>query len=216
MARLPDEVREGRVNSRAILQKAGEIALDHVKRAFLTKSKGGTDEAGDRWKPLLPETIAYSRRVRGGKGRTKPELARNARPSQALNKKQQSRWWDLYRQGLRMFKGDKSHAARRAWFILKGEGATTLFDKYSHEKVDILYDTGELFGSIVMKVEKGEIVIKATADHAAPHHYGVPGRTPQRRLWPEPNKWPSSWWENILTAIQDEFVSLVANRARDM
>lgn len=211
---IPDDVSGGSIDSEALLRGGGQVALDHIKRAFLVKSAGGTDEAGDRWRPLLPKTVAYSRRVRGGKGRAKPELARDTRPSQGLTKPQQARWWDLYRQGLAMFRGDKSHAARRAWFILKGEGAITLLDKYGNEQVPVLRASGELFDSIVSGVERGEIIVKATAKHAAAHHYGVPGRTPQRRLWPEPSRWPSQWWQDIANSMRDSLVEIITKRAR--
>lgn len=216
VSRLPEDLRSGGVDSESILRAGGVVAVDHIKRAFLTKSSGGTDEAGDSWLPLSPKTVAYSRRVRRGKGRTKLELAREVRPSQGLTKKQQQRWWDLYRHGLAIFRGDKSHAAARAWFILKGEGAVTLFDKYRNERVPILRDTGELFDSIVPSVERGEIVVRAGARHAAVHHYGAPGRTPQRRLWPEPRRWPSSWWVDIADTMRDALVEIVTKRARDL
>ncbi len=126
-----------------ILSRCGQLILDRIKAAFMVKSGGGTDDAGDRWVPLKPATIAYSRSQRN-----KIESARQSRPSQSLNAKQQSRWWQLYRQGLAMFRGDKSRAAKRAWVILKGEGATTLISKYGGRKVDILYKTGGLYNSI--------------------------------------------------------------------
>lgn len=183
----------------AMLRSSGEVALGHIKKAFIAKSKGGTDEAGDRWQELSPRTVAYSRKA----GRTKLERSRSSRPSQVLTKKQQERWWDLYRQGLRISRGDKSHAARRAWFILKSEGATTLLEKYGHMKVNILRVTDSLLNGMIVKVENGEILIEATAEYSAAHHKGVPGRLPKRRLWPEPHKWPESWWSDITKPVVD-------------
>lgn len=206
ISRLPEEVRSGGIDSEALLRQAGQSALDHIKRAFLIKSSGGTDEAGDRWEPLSPRTVAYSRKGKSSKGAS--------RPSRALSKRENARWWDLYRHGLAMFHGDKSHAARRAWFILKKEGAATLLDKYGADKVPILYDSGGLFDSIILSIEDGAIIIKATAAYAGAHHHGVPGRIPQRRLWPDPSKWPSSWWESILGAIRDKFAEIIAKRVR--
>lgn len=203
--RIPSEMRSGSTNAIEILNRSGEVALEQVKKAFIAKSRGGTDEAGESWQPLLPRTVAYTRKA----GRNKLERSRNTRPSQALTKNQQDRWWEVYRQGLAAFKGDKSHAARRAWFILKKEGATTLLDKYGGMRVDILRNTGQLFDSIGVKVDHGEIVISATHKAAAAHHYGVPGHLPQRRLWPDPGKWPSSWWEKISEPIRDGIISLL-------
>jgi hypothetical protein len=189
------------VNAEDVLYKAGIITLGRIKKAFVVKSGGGTDEAGERWQPLSPRTIAYRRAKR-----TKTERGRDARPSQALTKKQQKRWWDLYAQGMAKSQGDKAYAARRAWFILKSEGANTLINKYGSSHVDILRDTGELLNSFQVRIESGDIVISTDRKGAAAHHSGVPGCLPQRRLWPDPSKWPQSWWSSITDLIRDEII----------
>ena len=44
--------------------------FEKVKLAFITKSRGGTDEAGIKWKPLSKEYLAYGRvGVTGNKNR---------------------------------------------------------------------------------------------------------------------------------------------------
>lgn len=182
--------------------------MDRIRRAFMIKSHGGTDDAGDRWAPLSPKTVAYSRRGVRGSGRGR-------RPSQALSEKQRTRWWDLYRQGLVIFKRDKGAAARRAWSILKREGATTLFDKYGSRRVTILYDTGALYHSIKVRVNRSEAVISSDHPGAAAHHNGIPGRLPQRRLWPGPRRWPRSWWDEILQIVQQEVVDIAERAARE-
>lgn len=45
----------------ALMTRCGLVALGRIKRAFITKSRGGTDEAGERWEPLAPSTIARRR-----------------------------------------------------------------------------------------------------------------------------------------------------------
>ena len=118
LLRLPAEARNNTAVAQALMTRVGLTALGRIKQAFVVKARGGTDEAGDRWPPLSPKTIAYSvTRSRGRGGRTKVEKGRPSSQSQALTAKQQARWWDLYRQGLAMFKGDKASAARRAWAI---------------------------------------------------------------------------------------------------
>lgn len=52
----------------------GTIALNLIKRAFLAKSRGGTDDAGQSWKPLAPSTLAARRK---GKGKGTPEILRD-------------------------------------------------------------------------------------------------------------------------------------------
>ena len=207
ISRIPNVARSGGAVANAMMTRLGLTALGHIKKAFIDKSRGGTDEAGERWAPLSPTTIAYRKtRMRGRGGRTKAERSRPTRPSQALNSRQQTRWWTVYRQGLAMFEGNKGHAAARAWLILKSEGATTLLEKYGNRQVDILRDTGLLLNSLspgvntdvsIFRVIPGEVIVGTNRIGAAEHHEGIPGRLPQRRLWPEPRRWPSPWWLDI-------------------
>lgn len=210
----------------AMMTRVGLAVLGRIKRAFVVKARGGTDEAGDSWQPLSPKTIAYSKtRQRGRGGRTKTEKKRDRYPSQALTQKQQDRWWEVYRRNLARFRGDKRHAAAAAWLVLKGEGATTLLQKYGGRKVEILRDTGLLLNSLspgyggpeqVFRVEPGAVTVGTNRKGARGHHEGIPGRLPQRRLWPEPSKWPESWWRDILTEVKqgmvDIFLQIMRNK----
>lgn len=230
---IPSEARAGGVIANAMMVRCGMVALGRIRTAFIAKARGGMDEAGDSWKPLKPSTIAYSRRHRKKPGSLsesqvfsrakklpwipKASVRAGHAPSYALTKKQRDRWWDVYRRGLAMFKGDKGHAARRAWFILKSEGATTLIAQYGGAQVDILRDTGLLLSSLspgvksaeqVFRVEPGEVIVGTNRKWAAVHHRGIPGRLPQRRLWPEPGRWPSSWWQDIAEQARQGLIDL--------
>lgn len=225
---IPQEMMSGGPLANAMMTRLGLAVLSRIHESFVDKMEGSTDEAGDRWAPLKPETVAYSRRHRRKTGdhsqsqlfsrAKRPRLIPRPRtrvafaPSYALTSRQRNRWWDLYRQGLAMHRGDKSRAARRAWFILKGEGATTLIEQYGGAKVDILRDTGLLLRSLtpgaripeqVFRVGPGEVVVGTNRKGASAHHRGVPGRLPQRRLWSEPSRWPSSWWSAALEPVRD-------------
>lgn len=221
---IPQGARTGN-NGNALLTRAGLALLGRIKQAFVVKARGGTDEAGERWAPLSPKTIAYSRtRQRGKGGRTRAEKKRDTYPSQALNKKQQERWWDLYRQGLAMFEGNKASAARRAWAISKREGATTLLSKYGARPVEILRDTGLLLNSLspgtasreqIFRTEAGAVTIGTNRAGAADHHNGIPGRLPQRRLWPPVSKWPDSWWADITDQVKQGLADIAAQIIRE-
>lgn len=212
---VPQVARAGGTAANAMMVRCGLAALGRIRAAFVVKSRGGTDEAGDRWAPLSPMTIAYRRMKRV---RTRTERGRPNRPSQALTKKQQDRWWTVYRQGLVMYKGNKGHAAARAWLILKSEGAQTLLQKYGGANVEILRDTGLLFNSLspgsavperVFRTGPGEVIVGTNRKHAGDHHTGVPSRNlPQRRLWPEPHRWPSLWWLDIAEQGRDGLVDV--------
>lgn len=145
LARIPAETRSGSADANALMVRCGLTALGRIKQAFIVKANGGTDEAGDRWPPLSPATIAYRRRHPG----LPPAKIRAAsRPSWALSQDQKDMWWAHYGHGLTLYKGDKGSAAKRAWAILKGAGATTLIEKYGTAKVQILRDTGLLLNSL--------------------------------------------------------------------
>src|SRR4051812_8200366 len=126
LAKIPAVACAGGATADAMMVRCGMALLGRIKQAFIIKARGGTDDAGESWKPLSPKTIAYNRRHPGV---PKPSIRAKSAPSWALTDKQRERWWNLYRHGLAMFKGDQGSAARRAWGILKGEGAETLLDK---------------------------------------------------------------------------------------
>lgn len=217
---LPAAAQGGGPIADAMMVRVGMVLLGRIKRAFIVKARGGTDECGEKWQPLSPKTIAYNKtRQRGRGGRTKAEKKRNAFPSQALNQKQQDRWWEVYRRQLAIHKGDKRHAAAVAWTVLKREGARTLVDKYGHRQVEILRDTGLLLNSLspgvassdqVFRVERGAVTVGTNRAGAAAHHNGVPGRLPQRRLWAPPDKWPAEWWRDITDAAKSGMAELAA------
>lgn len=238
---IPQEARSGSASANAIMVRCGLAALGRIRDAFIVKARGGTDECGDSWEPLNPKTIAYGRRHRKKPGDPKESqvFSRAKRlpwvpnqgvragyaPSYALTKKQNERWWELYRQGLAIFKGDKEHAARRAWFISKSEGATTLIAQYGNAKVDILRDKGLLFNSLspgvasseqVFRVNPGEVIVGTNRKWAATHHNGVPGKIPQRRLWAEPSKWTSNWWLDIAEQGRAGLIDLTISLVRSI
>lgn len=207
-----------------VLVRCGLALLGRIRAAFVVKSRGGTDEAGESWQPLSPRTIAYSKtRQRGRGGRTRTEKKRGSHPSQALSAKQQARWWEVYRRQLAIYRGNRSHAAAVAWLVLKQEGAKTLVDKYGHRQVEILRDTGLLLNSLspghvggdqVFRVGGGEVVVGTSRKGARGHHEGVPGRLPQRRLWPEPANWPRAWWDDIRDQVKQGMVDIIADLVR--
>ncbi len=228
LRRLPALVRGGPSGAggavAALQVRLGLSILGDVKTAFVQKAAGGTDEAGDRWTPLSPKTIAYSRRHPGlPPGKKRAERA----PSYALTQAQRRRWWALYQSfgGTRSkgrpyhARGSRSMAAARAWKILKSEGATTLLDLYGSTRVQILRDKGLLLNSLspgvqvgdqtppvpppkppfqVFRLTAGVVILGTNRKWAITHHRGVPGRIPQRRLWPQPSRWPQRWWTGAL------------------
>ncbi len=183
------------------------IAYSRRHRKVFVKGGGGSTAARPGWLPAGPQRAGDS-------------------PSWLLTKKQRERWWALYRQfggkqgtgkAYHAGGGSPSWAAARAWVVLKKEGAKTLMETYGNLPAEILRDTGLLFNSLspgvkpenagpdpprvdkqVCRLTRSGIIVGTNRLWAGTHHRGVPGRIPQRRLWPEVNRWPRRWWDAIL------------------
>ena len=207
---LPDETGGG---VRALLTRVGMVALAIIRDAYVTKARGGTDASGMKWQPLSPRTIAYRRRHPGLKRDTTGQY----RPSSMLTTGERAYWWSLYKQRLRQFDGDKSHAAASAWRVLLAAGARTILSVYGKVEVEILRDTGRLINSLspgvvstdqIFRLGRGSVTVGTNVKYAAAHHFGT-GRIPRRRLWPDWNDWPNEWKAEIHDAIRDGIADLI-------
>lgn len=161
---LPAELHAGGPLVDAMMLRVGMTALGHIRRAYITKARGGTDEAGLRWAPLKSSTVAGRR---GGK-----KMSRKER---------------------------------------------------STRSVETLRDTGILLNSLspgtnapgqILEVERNEVTVGTDVPYAKFHHYGTK-RMPQRRLWPDPNDWPDSWWEDIAEQAREGLMEVVAQLAME-
>lgn len=61
----------------------------------------------------------------------------------------------------------------------------------------------------IFRLTEGAVTVGSTNWKGLLHHVGSPPKLPQRRLWPPPSDWPSSWWTAILTVVHDELVRLI-------
>lgn len=204
----------GKVNDAALKMqvKLGQALLSRIHAAFQTKSHGGTDDCGLRWPPLSPKTIAYRRR-RG------PSSKAGTRPSWILTPKQRSDWWNAYRRGLAIWKGDKTRAAKHAWAKVKGSGAKTVLGTYGNSPALILRDLELLMESLkpgtpgqvpyqVFRVNVDTVIVGTNRPWASVHHKGT-ARIPQRRLWAEPSQWPQAWWDDLARVEQEGLVEIL-------
>lgn len=201
-----------------------------VKQAYVTKARGGTDEAGDSWPALSPHYLAYSRPMaKGGRGSRRPPRGGGLAPGGQdglLTQTQLRQWRFHYAQALAHYSvGDtptqeaKSHAAAIAWtWVKRHAGAETKLQKFGRRSVEILRDRGVLFNSLspglandydagvqsadqILETRRpGQLVVGTNVAYAAAHHYGRPGKLPQRRLWPAPSRIPATWWDAICGA----------------
>lgn len=213
-----DLVRGGKADK--IMAECATAMLELIHDAFVVKSTGGTDESGERWAPLKPTTIAYRQT------RTATQRSRQTRPSQGLTKKQQDKWWEFYRQGLAINKGNKSAAAKFAWAKIKSMGGQTLLTRYGMRRADILNHSGKLLESLtpgsnspdqVINITPNGVTVGTSVEYAMVHHMGSPAKgIPQRRLWPEPKDWPQSWWDKINERIQLGIANMVGPKVRGL
>ena len=148
--------------ARSVFLALGFQALSDISEAFITKSKGGTDEAGISWPALSKEYLAYQRRFGPGEKTALKQAAGLGRQHSRgiggnrglLTAQQQKRWRKLFAGNLTWLAARydigtaKGIAAAMAWNQIKAEGAKTMLEVFGNRKVDILRDTGVLFNSI--------------------------------------------------------------------
>jgi hypothetical protein len=226
-AMMTGRVQDPSGSVRGVQLRLGMVALSLIKVAFIMKSRGGTDEAGDRWKPLSPRYIAYGRRHPGLKAIRDAARAKGRPGRPLLTDKQDLEWRKIFAKtfyALRRRLGEreaKATAAGHAWNVLKASGARTIFAEYSTTEVEILRDTGVLFNSLspgvdgpsgapnqIFNTGPGFVVVGTNRKGAAAHHTGT-ARLPQRRLWPDPKRWPQSWWRQLTNQLRDGIVRAI-------
>lgn len=222
LQRLPKLIRGNSPIARETLTNIGEAALARIKQAFILKARGGTDEAGEKWKPLAPSTVA--RKLRRGilvKGLGKSSWKQKLRTT--LSDTQRKQWWDVYYRQL-IVRHDKKHAAMVAWRIV-GKNTNFRVNKYQHLVVPILRETNELLRSLtpgsknsrqIFRVTPGVVIIGTNRKAAIYHHRGVPGRLPRRRLWPQFRKWPRSWRMSLLAELRQGIIDLAVQIIKEM
>lgn len=223
---IPKFARGSAPIAQTLLVRMGLALLYRVKTAFIVKSRGGTDDTGLRWQPLAPSTIAYKRRHPGVlfPGSRRAPFAPSWMLTQKQRDRWWALYRGFggiapQGRGFHAAGGaSQGHAAAQAWTILKAEGAKTLIGEYGGAKVDILRDTGLLLNSLspgvvvgaseppnpppippnqVFRTTNAEVIVGTNRKFCLSHHRGVPGKIPQRRLWPKPSSWTPRWWSDI-------------------
>lgn len=202
------------------LQAVGVEALSIIKGAFVVKAGGSEDEAGIKWAPLSPKTIAYGRRHGPALTRKRAAAAKVGRQRRPLLTAQQDRRWRAIYAGA-LAKGMKpGDAAARAWAILKSQGGQTILGKYGDAPAQPLRDTGRLLNSFspgnpdnLLDARPGLVKVGSNVVYAGAHHHGNPARKlPARPFWPE--VWPDVWVNRLGEALKDAVAAVLAARLR--
>lgn len=198
----------------------GMAALASVREAFITKSRGGTDEMGITWPPLKPETIA--RRRIGKEDLKNPEIRR----WNELRKSEEERMYNRYLLSLSEYEA-RQRARQVAPALASKKMGKTRVELLGNRTVDILRDTGRLFNSLmpaeqgyagadgqaenVFEASDGIIRVGTNVKYAGTHQYGNPARNvPARPFFPpEAEMIPDLWWQDWLDASERAFLLVV-------
>lgn len=174
-------------DQRESLIKLGNALLGKIREAFITKSTGGTDEAGDRWVPLSPKTVQARMRQHQSGTKTKKRLSKK----------------DLE-------EGD-SPARRRIKSIIRGKPRILV---NTGKLLESLSPNSKSKYQI-LDVATGSVIIGTSYPGAMTHHHGSYSKNiPQRRLWPPINKWPDSWWKEIKDKLKDMVIDTLIDNLR--
>ena len=123
--------------------------LTDIHKAYMEKSAGGTDELGNKWEDIKPETKAYSR---GSEGLGRSRRSRTGRG--ILTAAQDKMWRMIYSSMLRnlsrvMDEGEaKKIAAGHAWERVKAAGGETKIGLLGGRKVPIMVSSHRLERSL--------------------------------------------------------------------
>jgi hypothetical protein len=188
---------------------AGISLLNTIKREFVVKSRGGTDSAGIKWKPLSKKYLAYGRRFGPGeqaKLRKAAGVGKGHRHgiggnTGLLTASEKKLWtaifastmFRLIRKGIPESQA-KSQAAKAAWSVLKSRGAKTKLEVYGNRKVEIMRDTGTLFNSLDVRLTPGGFEVYSDVVYAA-------RALSMRPAWPDSGTLPESWTQPMLDAM---------------
>ena len=125
-----------------------------IGKAYLTKSGGGSDEMGDKWKPLSKKTIAY-RPIRGKEKQSfSKAIGGGKRTRGLLSPAQDKLWKGIFASTMKRLApimglgAAKAQAAKTAWAILKSKGANTKLAMLGGRKVPIMIRSGRLYKSL--------------------------------------------------------------------
>lgn len=126
--------------------------LEKVSTAFDVKSRGGTDDLGNRWKPLKKETIAQRPLHPGDKKRL--GITKGMKFRGLLTAEQDKLWRGIFRSNFlklasRIGKAAAAvQAAKLAWAIVKAHGGKTKLEVLGNRNVLINRITDALFDSL--------------------------------------------------------------------
>lgn len=126
-----------------------------VHAGFKIKSKGGTDETGDKWKPLARATKAYRPNKKGLSAVMANRKKERGQTKGLLTVKQTALWRGIYssnfgRLAATMGEGPaRAQAAKVAWGIIKSKyGGKTKLSEFGDKDVPILIRSGRLLRSL--------------------------------------------------------------------
>lgn len=195
--------------ARVVAESVGVEALSIVKEAFVVKSRHGQDEAGVRWDPLSPATVAYKRRHPKLQARRKYAKAAGRVRRPLLTAAQDRHWRRVFSACMHQNKSP-GDSARIAWAAVKAMGGKTVLEEYGNSPHEIGRDTGRLLASIgpespdcVLKASPGEVFVGTNVKYAAAF-------ASRRPIFPA--RWPDRWAGRLAQTVVDA-VAMAVGRA---
>lgn len=227
----------GQDASRALALRLGVECMSFQKQAYLTKARGGTDEAGVKWAPLSGYTIM--KRLQKGKGRR--GIQYGVKIERAFRRYQKAK--EAYIATAKRLGGFSKRVKRST--VAKTKAKLEKLDlrlklaKQRWEKaeanlqaaiagIEILRDTGRLYNSLspgesgqikpdgFLEVEPGVAVVGTNVEYAPDHMqgrgFGHPNGPPMPARPPlvDPALWPASWWNRLTNAATHGIADLTA------
>jgi hypothetical protein len=181
-----------------------------IQVAFDQKANLETDELGDSWPDLAPSTKAYSRPARQGDLTDQEKRNLKNYRTKGLLDAQQTRIWRGFfnKQRIKLMREGSppniatNVAAVQAWAFIKSQGGVTKMDRLGFRKLQVLKDFKRLYKSLsqgtfngyeykppnnmqIFQITREGCTLGTRDKKATFHHRGIPGKLPQRRLWPE-------------------------------
>ena len=195
---------------------------DQIGKAYLTKSGGGADELGDKWKPLSRATIAQRPLVSFPHSKLSSIIGRRKEKTTRglLTPAQDEMWKGIFASNMKRLApimglgAAKAQAAKTAWAILKSKGAKTKLEMLGGRKVPIMIRSGRLYNSLKAGKLSGSHYIPSSPDQifgierqgrvllgTDVPYAGVQAKN--RRLWP---KDISEWVSKAIGKANEELV----------
>lgn len=213
---------------RAFMLHLAHGMFERIHDAYLIKAAGGTDELGQKWKPLAQSTIE-ARPLSKAERKTFKIRASGLRKS--LTAAQDRQWKGVYATTFNRMvayigiDAAKERAAKMAWAVVKKAGAKTRSEKLINRVVLIMILSERLLKSLtpgtitedsyqkpreqILRVGKGSVTLGTSVPYAGPQHEARP-------FWPLSNSVVEPWTREAADEALETVHTMIARIVNEM